>query len=42
MINLIKVNEIGEVVGELTDCKLTKVYKNINISDDFFDNLYAN
>ena len=29
-----KVNEISEVVGELTDCKLTKVYKNINISED--------
>lgn len=29
-----KVNEISEMVGELTDCKLTKVYKNINISED--------
>lgn len=29
-----KVNEISEVIGELTDCKLTKVYKNINISED--------
>lgn len=27
-----KVNEISEIVGELTDCKLTKVYKNINVS----------
>ncbi|CUP08133.1 glutamyl-tRNA reductase [Clostridium disporicum] len=29
-----KVNEISEIVGELTHCKLTKVYKNINISED--------
>lgn len=36
-----KVNEIGEVVGELTDCKLTKVYKNINISEDDKDFLQS-
>lgn len=29
-----RVNEISESVGELTDCKLNKVYKNIKISSE--------
>lgn len=37
-----KVNEISEVVGEITDCKLSKVYKSININKEEKEFLQAN
>lgn len=37
-----KVNQISEVVGEITDCKLSKVYKSINIDKEEKEFLQAN
>lgn len=37
-----KVNEISEVVGEITDCKLSKVYKSISIDKEEKEFLQAN